>query len=134
MAKEDTIKAYLEEFMEGRSPEYREKFLAKSIDNQYASITGWNRRRKKAAGSSEAAPEEVAKSGFVSSVRKLRGQVVEVELTEKEIERLRNELTEFLNTLDNLEDLRRDREMKKLEKEAAKINRRIEALRLKKSK
>ncbi|MDE7495863.1 MAG: hypothetical protein K2M67_03345, partial [Muribaculaceae bacterium] len=60
--------------------------------------------------------------------------VVEVELTEKEIERLRNELTEFLNTLDNLEDLRRDREMKKLEKEAAKINRRIEALRLKKSK
>ncbi|MBD5203451.1 MAG: hypothetical protein HDS82_01065 [Bacteroidales bacterium] len=128
MAKIDTVNKYLDDFLAERKPEYREKFMKRSVDNQYASIISWRRRMKLKAEAGE--PMATTPSGIVETLRTLRKKLVELpELTERECERLQKEVEAMNDAVVNHAEIRRQRALQELERQAAQIEQRIAALR-----
>ncbi len=127
MAKIDTVNKYLAEFLEGRRPEYCEKFKQKSIDNQYASIASWRRRNRLKAELKESSGYSAA--GILESLRTLRKKAVDLQdITEKETERIRKELALFDESIVNHTEIRKQRALEELERQAEAINARIAEL------
>ena len=46
MKKTDTIALYLEEYLNGKSDEDRQRFYEKPVEKQYSTIMAWKRRRE----------------------------------------------------------------------------------------
>lgn len=130
MAKIDTVNKYLEQFLADRKPEYREKFMARSVDNQYASIISWRRRMKLKEETTNTSAASA--TGLVEGLRALRKKLADLpELTEKESVRLQKEIEAFKDTLLNHAEIRRQKTLDDLERQAAAIEQKIAALRSK---
>lgn len=130
MAKQDTINKYLDEFLATCSPERKEKFLSKSVDNQYASIINWRRRNREKAEMAVNKAEAVSASVILATLRGLSKKLMEVkEISAAESRKLNDEIENFKNNVANHEENRKARMLAGLEKQARMLNARIEKLR-----
>lgn len=124
MKREETVKVLAPEFLKGKSEAAVNKFMSKSIDKQYASLMAWKRRNSIEIGST------VTVADILKSLSRSRGNVVKLEsLSDREAKKLLAELDNFKNTVDNFSKIQKERRLADMERERARIERDIEALR-----
>lgn len=133
MKKTDTIALYIDEYLNGKSDEDRQKFYEKSVEKQYSTIMAWKRRREIA--NSNANPASV--SAMVETFKKIKKAIGELDsLSPKDADRLRTGLNEIYSDIDNFDKIKKSQLLRELESEKERIaresenlDRKIEALR-----
>lgn len=124
MGKQETVDKYKEQFLEGRSEEARARFLSKDIDKQYISIMGWRRRNKM-----KKEKDTPSASNIILELRSVRKNIVNVDLTPKDAERILREIDALKGSVENYEKLVAEKELHRLEADRRKMSEMIEALR-----
>lgn len=124
MKREDTIKQHLEDFLKGKTAEYREKFLSRDLNRQYQSIMAWRHRKSQTTkGNMNSA------SNVISALRMVRKGISTMpELSDRELRRLAKEVEELATSLRDYERLRKEQEIKELERQQAVLAKRLSAL------
>jgi len=90
MTRKETVAAYAEEFLKGRSEEARAKFFAKSLDKQYQSVMSFRRRQTLKNQGANAAG--VAVGDVVRYLRQAHNMIQQIDvLTDKGSEKIRTE-------------------------------------------
>lgn len=125
MKREETIKMYVDEYLQGKSEHQKEKFLSKDVNHQYASLMAWKRRKELKDGLVGIGVAELLK--HIRSFRRLVPRASE--LSANEIKKLYKELEEAKLVLDNYDRLKAQRELEQLEQERRALEQRIDHLR-----
>jgi hypothetical protein len=116
MTRKETVAAYAEEFLKGRSEEARAKFFAKSLDKQYQSVMSFRRRQTLKNQGANAAG--VAVGDVVRYLRQAHNMIQQIDvLTDKGSEKIRTELENLKETINNFEQIKTRQEIEKLNKE-----------------
>ena len=116
MTRKETVAAYAEEFLKGRSEEARAKFFAKSLDKQYQSVMSFRRRQTLKNQGANAAG--VAVGDVVRYLRQAHNMIQQIDvLTDKGSEKIRTELENLKETINNFEQIKTRQEIEKLKKE-----------------
>ncbi len=125
MKKTDTIALYLEEYLNGKSDEDRQRFYEKPVEKQYSTIMAWKRRREIA--NSNANPTSV--SAMVETFKKIKKAIGELDtLSPKDADRLRGALNEIYYDIDNFDKIKKSQLLRELESEKERIARESENL------
>lgn len=127
MTRKETVAAYAEEFLKGRSEEARAKFFAKSLDKQYQSVMSF--RRRQTLKNQAANAGGVAVGDVVRYLRQAHNMIQQIDvLSEKGSEKIRTELENLKETINNFEQIKTRQEIEKLEKEIESRNKLKEEL------
>lgn len=123
MAKIDTVLKYREAYLAGKSPEKRERFLARDVDKQYNSIMTWryHERQRQRRNEMEKDP--------VNVLNRLRDSIAEMPLDVDNIENLMLAMRNFYADLEARLKSVRENELANLEQERADLAERIDNLR-----
>lgn len=120
MKRTDTIAMYLEGFLAGKPEGTREKFLAKDINKQYASIMAWKHRQGMAAKSSS----DVTATDIANSVRSAARMIVKLETcSDADLKRINKAIEELQDQLNNFDKIKKERLLSQLENEQLRISR-----------
>lgn len=123
MRKKDTVAKYLNDFLAGRSEQYKATFLAKDIEHQYLSIYSWLRRRSEKS-------RRPALPGIADQILAAARRIAKVAyLEDNEESDIRAAVAAVEKELDNARERRRQNEIEKLEKEHEMIAERLRLLR-----
>lgn len=133
MKKSETIALYIEEFLEGRSEEERQRFHEKDLAKQYSSIMAWKRRRDLASNADNLS----SVTSMFETLKKIRKAIPNLEvLPQKDADKLRGVLNEIHDDINNFDRIKKGQLLRELENEREKIarqgeniDRQIEALR-----
>lgn len=123
MKKEDTVKLYIEQFLEGKSEERKKEFRSRSIERQYASIMTWKHRNSDLISSD-------SYTDILQNIRELKKNIVKMPvISDKELVKLKKEIMELTSSINEYERLRNEMEIKALEAEQQRLSLRIAQLR-----
>lgn len=127
MKREDTIKMYIAQFLEGKSDSQREAFLSKDINKQYASIMAWKYRNN-----NKEAQKGIGYAELSRHIRSL-GKLIPTAtgLTGRQIANLKKSLADTIEMLDNFSQIQRAQELKELEQQRQALEAKIDELRSK---
>lgn len=112
MKRVDTIKKYRDEFLKGKSEEQIRKFDSKDLNKQYGSIMAWKRREglsKKRTRGAETTPISI-----LDGLRNIKRNIVFVDLSEREIQKISGLLSSLLEDLSNFETLKMEKKLNEL--------------------
>lgn len=134
MAKIDSVNKYMEEYLAGKTPEQREKFMAKDVDHQYQSIMTWryNMRRRNApkVAKKTIAEEQPRQYTPLEIIARARATVEEgAPLKEAEVQELCQSIDAFKAYLQHYLQRCRREEIRALESRQEEIAARLRTLR-----
>lgn len=123
MGKQEIIDKLTPLYFKGKSERMKERFLAKDIDRQYASLINWqyrNEKRKK-----EEKPEEY----ILQAIEALRTEIRNAKMLQPEhFDKFRNALNGIMAELDYAETRAKTNLIAQLERQQAEIAQRISDL------
>lgn len=126
MKKEDSVKQYLDAYLEGKSENVCQNFLAKPLDKQYAAIMAWRyRRMKKDQNDSDSVATEIVE--LLKTARKRLSYTPE--MSDDEIKGINREMKLFDNAMNDYLINRKQKLIAELEKQQLEISRRLDTLR-----
>lgn len=124
-SKSETIAALRDEFLNGKSEEYKQNFYQKSEDQQYAAIANWKRSVKE-LGSATKNLAKVTTATVVSHLKDAKKKIEKMStLTPKDAEKLQNMLDSMKESIDNfarIKDMQLLNALKYKKEELAKEN------------
>lgn len=124
MKKEETVKLYLDSYLQGKSDSARRTFMEKPLDKQYSCIMAWRHRmRSQAQPDSEGA---VILEHVRQAHKKLSGAV---NISEQELRSIETEIAALRDGIRLYNQNRTTREIEELEKQQAQIQERLRLLR-----
>lgn len=124
MKREDTIKKYIDAFLKGRSEEKKNKFKAKPLNLQYASIMQWRRNIAKRENTPKSTKE------ILDTLRKANSLIENSPSIEDEYRQaIEMELDSIRHTLDDYCEKQRQRRIDELEARQRDINAQLQQLR-----
>lgn len=123
--KSETIKAYLDEYLQGKSEEKREEFLSKDIDRQYSAIMAWKRRRDIKGETKGLNAADVIK--HASSLADLIDMTES--FSEKEMAKMHEAIDAAKERLNNFNRMKKSKELRELQRAQEELQRRIDSLR-----
>lgn len=134
-SRSETVAELREEFLAGKSEDYRNKFDQKNLDQQYAAIANWKRNAKNLG----VATKDLAKTTATTVIGYLKDahkKLVKLEnLSPKESQKIQNLLDKVKDAIDNFDKIKKQQlieslknEKVKLQKQGDNIDRQIEAL------
>lgn len=127
MKREETIRLHLEQYLEGKSEEEREAFLAKDLNRQYSAIMAWKRR----AGLKKAA-EGITAADLLKHIRSITRLIpLATSLTPRQVTEITEALDEAREMIGNYERDRARRELQELERQQKDLQSRIDMLKSK---
>lgn len=126
MTREETIRRYAEEYLEGRSDEQRREFYERPMARQYSNIMAWRRRQEKR----NAQPESLDVAAVLKHAQSLATMIDLTEtMTETEMQAMHAAVDAAKETLNNYYRVRNTRELRELKRRQEEIQRRIDQLR-----
>lgn len=133
--RQTTVDELREDFLAGKSEDYRNAFNNKTLDQQYAAIANWKRNAKNLASASKDLAKVTA-STVVSYLKEAHKKLVKLEnLSPKEASKIQNLLDEVRGAIDNFDRIKKQQlidalkaEKEKLAKQNDSIDRQLEAL------
>lgn len=124
--REETIRQYAEQYLEGRTEEQRREFYERPMARQYSNIMAWKRRRERKNPTVEAL--EVAT--VLKHAQSLAEMIDMTEtMTEAEMQAMHAAVDAAKETLNNYYRVRNTRELQLLKRRQEEIQRRIDQLR-----
>lgn len=124
--REETIRQYAEQYLEGRTEEQRREFYERPMARQYSNIMAWKRRRERKNPTVEAL--EVA--AVLKHAQSLAEMIDMTEtMTEAEMQAMHAAVDTAKETLNNYYRVRNTRELQLLKRQQEEIQRRIDQLR-----
>lgn len=124
--REETIRQYAEQYLEGRTEEQRREFYERPMARQYSNIMAWKRRRERKNPTIEAL--EVA--AVLKHAQSLAEMIDMTEtMTEAEMQAMHAAVDTAKETLNNYYRVRNTRELQLLKRQQEEIQRRIDQLR-----
>lgn len=124
--REETIRQYAEQYLEGRTEEQRREFYERPMARQYSNIMAWKRRRERKNPTVEAL--EVA--AVLKHAQSLAEMIDMTEtMTEVEMQAMHAAVDTAKETLNNYYRVRNTRELQLLKRQQEEIQRRIDQLR-----
>lgn len=124
--REETIRQYAEQYLEGRTEEQRREFYERPMARQYSNIMAWKRRRERKNPTIEAL--EVA--AVLKHAQSLAEMIDMTEtMTEAEMQAMHAAVDAAKETLNNYYRVRNTRELQLLKRQQEEIQRRIDQLR-----
>lgn len=124
--REETIRQYAEQYLEGRTEEQRREFYERPMARQYSNIMAWKRRRERKNPTVEAL--EVA--AVLKHAQSLAEMIDMTEtMTEAEMQAMHAAVDAAKETLNNYYRVRKTRELQLLKRQQEEIQRRIDQLR-----
>ena len=128
MKKNETIAHYKNEFLAGKSDEYKQKFEEKDENKQYTAIMNWKRSAKKLGE----ATEELAKvtaGNVVTHLKNAHKMLTNVSgLSAKEAMKLQQMLDSFKDTINNFDRVKKAQLIETLKSQQAKLQKQGEDL------
>lgn len=124
--REETIRQYAEQYLEGRTEEQRREFYERPMARQYSNIMAWKRRRERKNPTIEAL--EVA--AVLKHAQSLAEMIDMTDtMTEAEMQAMHAAVDTAKETLNNYYRVRNTRELQLLKRRQEEIQRRIDQLR-----
>lgn len=124
MAKSDTILRYRDEFLQGRSQEYIDKFNLKSEDRQYSSIMAWRHKSRCKER------ESITSANVLEQINATRSKLASLpSVSQEEIEKIEKEISSLADFCAELRRKHREEEIRRLETEQSRIADRLRKLR-----
>lgn len=124
MGKQETVDKYMDAFLKGRSCSVIEKFKAKPLHLQYASIIQWRRRLSK----QENTPKNTKE--ILEALRKVNALIINApEISNEDIDAIKSELDGLHDTLRKYFEQQRRRRIDELEAQQRSISEQLELLR-----
>lgn len=124
--REETIRQYAEQYLEGRTEEQRREFYERPMARQYSNIMAWKRRRERKNPTVEAL--EVA--AVLKHAQSLAEMIDMTDtMTEAEMQAMHAAVDTAKETLNNYYRVRNTRELQLLKRQQEEIQRRIDQLR-----
>lgn len=124
--REETIRQYAEQYLEGRTEEQRREFYERPMARQYSNIMAWKRRRERKNPTVEAL--EVA--AVLKHAQSLAEMIDMTDtMTEVEMQAMHAAVDTAKETLNNYYRVRNTRELQLLKRQQEEIQRRIDQLR-----
>lgn len=125
MKKTETIALYIDDYLNGKSDDDRQRFHEKPVDKQYSTIMAWKRRREIA--NSNANLTNV--SAMVETFKKIKKAIAELDtLSSKDAEKLHIAINEIICDIDNFDKIKKSQLLRELESEKERIARETENL------
>lgn len=133
--KEDTIAQLRDEFLSGKSEDYREKFNKKTTEQQYVAIMNWKRSLKKLGD----ATGDLAKATIANVLNQLKEAHKSLTqltvLSPKDAAKVHSLVDNFKGTIDNFEKVKKEQQIaalktlqNKLKKQGANLEKKIAKL------
>ena len=127
-SRSETIAENREQFLAGKSEEYKEKFNQKTEDQQYAAIANWKRSAKK-LGEASKELAKVTAATVLSHIKEAHKKLAKLEtLSPKETEKIHNLLNNVKETVDNFTNLKKQQLIKDLQDEKVRLAKQNEEL------
>lgn len=131
----ETIAEYRDEFLAGKSEDYRNKFYSKNESQQYAAIQNWKRNAKN-LGEATKDLAKVSASTVMGYLKDAHKKLVKLEnLSPKESQKILGLVDDVKSAIDNFDKIKKQQlletlksEKEKLAKQNENIDRQIEAL------
>lgn len=124
MGKSETVAKYIADYLKDKSPEFADKFRAKDIEKQYASIMGWRRKLRQEAATPESAEAIV---DYLKQAKVLIGNATAI--SEEELKRIIEQVELLRQYLEEYKESQRQRRIAELEQQQEEINRQLRRLR-----
>lgn len=124
MGKTETVAKYITEYLKDKSPEFADKFRAKDVEKQYASIMGWRRKLRQEAATPESAEAIV---DYLKQAKVLIGNATAI--SEEELKRITDQVELLRQYLEEYKESQRQRRIAELEQQQEEINRQLRRLR-----
>ena len=119
--KSETVAEFRDEFLAGKSEEYKEKFNQKSLDQQYAAIANWKNSAKN-LGNATKDLAKVTASTVISYLKDAHKKLQKLEtLSPKETEKIHNMLNTVKDTVENFTTLKKQQLIKELQDEKVRL-------------
>ncbi|MDE6294723.1 MAG: hypothetical protein K2M03_01525 [Muribaculaceae bacterium] len=125
MKREETINKYLDKYLDGKSEEQREAFLAKDVNKQYSAIMAWKRRGELKKSGEGVSVSEVLK--HIKGIHSLLSLVPS--MSPLQVNMLTEELDRVKTAVENFEADRARREIDELEQRKRELDEKIAQLR-----
>ncbi len=122
MKKEETIKMYLDAYLEGKSDMARQSFMAKSAAKQYSCIMAWRHRMRHSNRTTDG-------SEILDHLKVVRKRVTgAVDINEQELRTIETELAAIRDGVNVFRANQKAREIQELEQKQAQIMERLRML------
>ena len=119
--KSETVAEFRDEFLAGKSEEYKEKFNQKSLDQQYSAIANWKNSAKN-LGNATKDLAKVTASTVISYLKDAHKKLQKLEtLSPKETEKIHNMLNTVKDTVENFTTLKKQQLIKELQDEKVRL-------------
>ena len=119
--KSETVAEFRDEFLAGKSEEYKEKFNQKSLDQQYSAIANWKNSAKN-LGNATKDLAKVTASTVISYLKDAHKKLQKLEtLSPKETEKIHNMLNTVKDTVENFTPLKKQQLIKELQDEKVRL-------------
>lgn len=130
--KSETIAEYRDEFLAGKSEEYKNKFDQKNENQQYVAIANWKRNAKNLVDSTKDLATVTAGT-VVSYLKDAHKNLKKMAtLTPKEAQKMQDLLDQFRTAIDNFDRMKKEQllqtlkaEKEKIEKQGSDLDRKI---------
>ncbi len=117
-SKQQVVDELLPAYFEGRSDAFKERFFARDLEHQYICVKAWHRRSNGTATVRNNG--ELPAATLLRQLRRFdRFLVSGVDFSKAELEKIQSQLAVLNNNINNYEDLRRQANINRLEKELA---------------
>lgn len=134
-SKSETIAEFRDQFLEGKSDDYRNKFNEKNENQQYAAIANWKRNAKN-LGVATKDLAKVTATSVVAYLKDAHKKLVKLEeLTPKEAQKIVDMLDMVKGAVDNFDRIKKQQllqvlknEKDKLAQQGTELDRKIEDL------
>ncbi|MCH5229546.1 MAG: hypothetical protein J1F12_06075 [Muribaculaceae bacterium] len=121
--KSETIAEFRDEFLSGKSEDYKNKFNEKSEDQQYAAIANWKRNAKNFADASKDLAKVTA-SNVIAYLKDAHKKLTKLEtLTPKEAQKIQDVLDAVKGSIDNFDRIKKEQLLKVLISEKERLAR-----------
>lgn len=134
-SRSETVAQHREQFLAGKSEEYKNKFDQKNLDQQYAAIANWKRNAVNLEKSTEVLAK-VSVANVISHLKDAHKKLVKLEnLSEGEAKKIHNMLDKVKDSVINFEKTKKQQlldllkaEKEQVKKQSEKLEQRIQEL------
>lgn len=123
-SKNETIAEFRDDFLAGKSDDYKAKFDSRTEDQQYAAIANWKRNAKNLGDASKDLAKVTA-ANVMAYLKDAHKKLVNLEtLTPKETQKINDMLDKFKGAVDNFALLKKQQYLKSLQAEKESLQKR----------
>lgn len=128
--KSETVAENLQDFLAGKSEDYKNKFMEKSLEQQYIAIANWKRNAKK-LGSATKDLAKVSAATVMSYLKEAHRKLVKLDtISPKESQKIQNLLDNVKSAIDNFDIIKKKQLLEALQSEKEKLAKQNENLEL----